>query len=321
MPTLAGMPEPPSDSRATAPASLTWRVRGVELTCSPAAPLVMGVVNASPESFSDGGLATTLDAQVARAHELVAAGAHLIDVGGESGVTNTEPLTPEAEAARVVPLVERLVAEGIVVSVDTWKAPVAAAVLDAGAHIINDVSALRDPMLADLCAAHGAGLVVMHTRAAPKRKEFPPYDDVVGDVVGLLRELLQVASQRGVSWDALAVDPGPDFAKTPAQTIRVLRHLDEVVALGRPVLLAVSRKDFVGALTLRRPKERDAGTLAAIAAGVDAGASILRVHDVRAVADYLAVRAALAGLREVPDDLHLPVELRREPPPEASAVT
>ena len=123
-----------------------------------------------------------------------------------------------------------------------------------------------------------------------------------------------MAQARGVAWESLIVDPGPDFAKTPAETIAVLRRLDEVVALGRPVLLAVSRKDFVGALTLRRPKERDAGTLAAIGAGVDAGGSILRVHDVAAVADYLTVRAALRGERPVPADLHLPVELRREPP-------
>ena len=298
---------------STTPATVL-RVRGRELPLVAGAPLLMGVVNASPESFSDGGLYAGLDAQVARALDLVAAGAHLIDVGGESGVTDRGPLPAEEEADRVVPLVERLVGEGVVVSVDTWKPVVAEAVLAAGAHIINDVSALRDPSLADLCAAAGAGLVVMHTRAEPKRKEFPDYDDVVADVVGLLAELLQAAQARGVAWESLIVDPGPDFAKTPAETIAVLRRLDEVVALGRPVLLAVSRKDFVGALTLRRPKERDAGTLAAIGAGVDAGAGILRVHDVAAVADYLTVRAALRGERPVPADLHLPVELRREPP-------
>src|SRR5678815_3885927 len=135
------------------------------------APLVMGIVNASPESFSDGGMYATLDAQVDRALELVAAGAQLIDVGGESGVTGVDPLDAGEEIRRVVPLVERLVAAGVVVSVDTWKAPVAQAVLDAGAHLVNDVSGLGDPTVADLCARHEAGLVVMHTRARPKHKE------------------------------------------------------------------------------------------------------------------------------------------------------
>jgi dihydropteroate synthase len=272
----------------------------------------MGVVNASPESFSDGGLYATVDQQVARAEELVAAGAGIIDVGGESGVTGMAALDAGEEARRVVPLVARLADAGIVVSVDTWKPVVARAVLDAGAHIVNDVSGLRDPSLADLCAAAGAALVLMHTRAEPKKKEFPEYDDVVADVVAFLRDRMADAVQRGVPEDAIVLDPGPDFAKTPAQTVAVLRRLDAVAALGRPVLLAVSRKDFIGALTQRPPRQRDAGTLAAIGAGVDAGASILRVHDVAAVRDYLTVRAALRGELALPDDLHLPVELRRE---------
>ena len=272
----------------------------------------MGVVNASPESFSDGGELVTLGQQVDRALELVASGAGIIDVGGESGVTGVAPITPADEAARVVPLVRRLVDEGVIVSVDTWKPLVARAVLDVGAHIINDVSGLRDPTLADACAAAGAGLVLMHTRVEPKKKEFPDYDDVVADVVAFLERLTADATERGVPLDNIVLDPGPDFAKTPAQTIAVLRRIDALVALGRPVLLAVSRKDFVGALTRRPPRQRDPGTLAAIGEGVDAGASILRVHDVRGVRDFLTVRAALRGERRVPDDLHLPIELRRE---------
>jgi len=166
--------------------------------------------------------------------------------------------------------------------------------------------------LADACAEAGAALVLMHTRAEPKKKEFPEYDDVVADVVAFLRQRMAEAVARGVPEDAIVLDPGPDFAKTPAQTVAVLRRLDALAALGRPLLLAVSRKDFIGALTQRTPRQRDAGTLAAIGAGVDAGASILRVHDVAAVHDYLTVRAALRGDVAVPDDLHLPVELRRE---------
>lgn len=276
------------------------------------APLIMGIVNASPESFSDGGRWATLDAQVERALELVAQGADLIDVGGESGVTGVPAVAAEEEARRVVPLVERLAAEGVLVSVDTWKTPVARAALAVGARLINDVSGLRDPELADACAAAGAALVVMHTRAAPKVKEFPPYEDVVADVVTFVRERMQVAIARGVEPERIVVDPGPDFAKTPAQTVEVLRGLDRLAELGRPILLAVSRKDFVGALTGRPPREREAGTLAAVGAGVDAGAAIVRVHDVAATVDFLKVRAALAGERPVDPDLRLSDALRTQ---------
>jgi dihydropteroate synthase len=272
----------------------------------------MGIVNASPESFSDGGRWSTLDAQVERARELVEQGADLIDVGGESGVTGIPAVDPQEEIRRVVPLVERLAIDGVVVSVDTWKPDVARAALAAGAAMINDVSGLRDPQLAAECAAAGAGLVLMHTRAAPKVKDFPGYDDVAGDVVAFLRERMQVAIEHGVAEESIVLDPGPDFAKTPAETVESLRALPALAELGRPVLLAVSRKDFVGALTGRAPRERGAGTLAAIGAGVDAGASILRVHDVAATVDYLAVRAALRGETEVASDLRLPDGLRRE---------
>jgi dihydropteroate synthase len=276
------------------------------------APLVMGIVNASPESFSDGGRYATLHDQVLRGLELVEQGAHLVDVGGESGVTGVPAVAAEEEARRVVPLIERLAAEGVLVSVDTWKPAVARAALAAGAVLINDVSGLRDPELADACAEAGAGLVVMHTRAEPKVKEFPDYDDVAADVVEFVRERVAVARERGVEEERIVVDPGPDFAKTPAQTVEALRGLDKLAELERPILLAVSRKDFVGALTGRPPREREAGTLAAVGAGVDAGAAIVRVHDVAATVDYLTVRATLAGEREVASDLRLPDELRRQ---------
>ncbi len=288
------------------------RLGGERLELRRGEPLVMGIVNASPESFSDGGRWATLDAQVARAHELVEEGAALIDVGGESGVTGVPAVAAAEETRRVVPLVERLAADGVVVSVDTWKPEVARAALSAGAAMINDVSGLRDPGLADACAETGAALVVMHTRAEPKVKEFPDYVDVVADVVEFVRERVELARAHGVEDEQIVVDPGPDFAKTPAESVAVLRALDQLRSLGRPVLLAVSRKDFVGALTGRPPRERLAGTLAAVGAGVDAGAAIVRVHDVAATVDYLAVRAALAGEREVPDDLRLADHLRRE---------
>ena len=254
-------------------------------------PRLMGIVNANPDSFSDPG-SRSLDELVASALEQVEAGADLIDVGGESGVTHTEPVSAAEECARVVPLVERLVGEGVTVSVDTWKAEVAEAVLGAGASLINDVSGLRDPAIADACARHDAGLVVMHTRAEPKVKSFPGYDDVVEDVRALLAERIDVALERGVDAKKIVIDPGPDFAKTPAETVEVLRRLHELDDLDYPVLLAVSRKDFVGALTGRPPADRLGGTLGAIAV-LAPHVDILRVHDVEAVSDFLRVREAL----------------------------
>jgi dihydropteroate synthase len=293
--------------------TLTLRVPGRVLELEPRGrPLLMGIVNASPESFSDGSEVADLAAQLRRALKLTEDGADLIDVGGESGVTNADPLPPEIEIERVVPLVERLAAEGLLVSVDTWKAPVAQAALAAGAAMINDVSGLRDPLLADACAAHGAALVVMHTRAEPKKKDFPDYEDVVQDVLAFLRERIALAAEHGLNEDHIVVDPGPDFAKTPAETVEVLRHLSKLRELARPILLPASRKDFIGAITGRPPGERLAGTLAAVGEGVDQGATILRVHDVAEVRDYLDVRDALRGVVKVSDDLRLGEDLRRE---------
>jgi dihydropteroate synthase len=280
----------------------------------------MGIVNATPDSFSDGGLRRTLDERVQFAAELLEAGAQLIDIGGESGVTGVPPVAAEEEIARVVPLIERVAGElGALVSIDTYKPAVARAAVAAGAAIVNDVSGLRDPELADVCAQTGAGLVLMHTRARPKEKLLDPGLDgrVVGDVERFLREKIELAVERGVAFEQIVLDPGPDFGKTPAQTVEVLRALPDLHALGRPVLLAVSRKDFIGAITLRPPRERMAGTLAAIAHGVEAGTHILRVHDVSAAADFLAVRAALSGQAPVDSELRLPVDLRRQPRPAA----
>ena len=289
------------------------QLRDVRLSIYAGEPVVMGVVNASPESFSDGADAATLERQLARAQALVDAGAHILDVGGESGVTNRPAISTEEEIGRVLPLVTELVAAGHLVSVDTWKPGVARAALDAGAHLINDVSGLRNPEIADLCARTRAGLVIMHTRAAPKTKVFPHYDDVVGDVSRFLKEKMEVARVRGVADEQIVFDPGPDFAKTPSETVTVLSRLSALTRFGRPILLAVSRKDFIGALTGRQPLARLAGTLSAVGEGVDAGASILRVHDVADTRDFLAVRRALRGEIEVPPDLHLPEDLRREP--------
>jgi len=277
----------------------------------------MGIVNATPDSFSDAGRHPTLEARLELARRLRAAGARVLDVGGESGVTNRPAVAAQEEIERVVPLIERIAAElDVLVSVDTYKPAVAAAAIAAGAAIVNDVSGLRDPALADVCARSGAALVLMHTAAPPKHVLFADdlYGDVVADVIAFLGERMALAQQRGVAAEQLIVDPGPDFTKTPAQTIELLRGAARLHELGRPVLMALSRKDFVGALTGRRPRERDAGTLAALAHGVELGAHIFRVHDVAGAADFLAVRAALRGEVEVARELRIADELRWERP-------
>jgi dihydropteroate synthase len=278
-------------------------------------PWLMGIVNASPDSFSDAGLEQTLDARVERARALLDAGADLIDIGGESGVTNRPAVEPGEEIERVVPLIERVAGGlGALVSVDTYKPAVARAAVAAGASIVNDVSGLRDPALADVCAETGAALVLMHTRAEPKQKLLDPSLDgrIVADVLSFLAERTELARSHGMALEQLVLDPGPDFGKTPSQTVEVLRALPELHALGRPLLLAASRKDFIGAITSRPPRERLSGTLAAVEHGVRCGVHVLRVHDVAEVADYLAVRAVLAGEAELDRDARLGDSLRRQ---------
>ncbi len=278
-------------------------------------PWLMGVVNASPDSFSDAGRYRTLEQRLELAIEQLNAGADILDIGGESASTNRAPVTVQEEIERVAPLIELVVAElGAIVSVDTYKPAVARAAIAAGASIVNDVSGLRNPELALVCAESGAALVVMHTRAAPKQRMQDPdlYEDITQEVRGFLQERVAAALAAGVAHEQLIVDPGPDFAKTPAQTIELLANVGSLRSLGCPLLMAVSRKDFIGALTARAPRERLAGTLAALAYGVDAGAHIFRVHDVGAASDYLKVRAALRGELELSRDLVLAEELRHD---------
>lgn len=277
------------------------RLRDRVVDCGGGRPLLMGIVNTGADSFSDARRLRTLDEQVRAALEQVQAGADLIDVGGESGVTYTAVSDATEEAARVVPLVERLAGEGVLVSVDTFKPEVARAALDAGAVLINDVSGLADLELARLCAASAAGLVIMHTRAAPKEARFADYNDVVADVTSFLRERMDAALAQGVGAEQVVLDPGPDFAKRPAESVAVLRAMGALAALGRPVLAAISRKYFLGAITGRPPDRRLGATVAAALWAAEAGAAILRVHDVADVADALAVRAVLRGEAEVPE--------------------
>jgi dihydropteroate synthase len=278
-------------------------------------PWLMGIVNASSDSFSDGGMYGDLDARVELARRLLADGADIIDIGGESAITGRPPVPVEEELELVVPLVEG-VARGLgaLVSVDTYKPRVAAAAIAAGARIVNDVSGLRDPELAEVCARTGAALVLMHTRAAPRERLQDPglYGDLAGEVLEFLRERMALAVGAGCRPEQLLVDPGPDFTKTPAQTVELLRELPRMHELGRPLLLAVSRKDFIGALTGRPPRERLAGTLAAFDHGVACGAHIVRLHDIREAADFLTVRAALSGELELDPQLALQDRLRHE---------
>ncbi len=278
-----------------------------------ARPWLMGIVNASPDSFSDGGRYSDLDAQLQLAAELLAAGADILDIGGESASTNRPPVAVREEIARVVPLIERVAGElGAIVSVDTYKPAVARAAIAAGARIVNDVSGLRDPELADVCAHSGAALVLMHTRAAPRERLQDPelYGDIGVEVLAFLRDRVAAARSRGVAEEQLIIDPGPDFAKTPAQTVALLADVERLHELRRPLLMAISRKDFIGALTGRAPRERLAGTLAALAHGVEHGAHIFRVHDVAAATDFLSVRAALSGAITPSTDLALGEEMR-----------
>ena len=292
-------------------AELRTRGRTVDWT----RPLVMGIVNANPDSFSDPGL-RTVEALVDRAIALVADGARALDVGAQSAITNRPPVDAADEAAAVVPVVRAVVdaCPGVLVSVDTFKPAVAEAALVAGAHLVNDVSGLRDPALARLCAAAGAGLVVMHTAAPPlvRRQDPRLYPDVAREVAGFLAERVAAAVEAGVDPGAIVVDPGVDFAKTPAQSLALLRDLGPVVDLGHPVLLALSRKDFVGALTRRPPRQRDPGTLGAVAALRSVPAQILRVHDVAGTVDMLAVLDAITAPEPPPADLVLPEELRHQ---------
>jgi dihydropteroate synthase len=284
------------------------RLRGIELDLT--RPVLMGIVNATPDSFSDRQGPKDLDELVEHALRQIGDGAAIVDVGGESGRTDTEAVPVEEEIARVVPLVERLAAEGALVSVDTWRGPVASAALSAGAAMINDVSGLSDESIAGACAETGAALVITHTRAAPKTKAFPAYDDVVSDVLSFLEERMGAAEALGVAPEQIVLDPGIDLAKTPAESVELMRRLPEFAALGRPLLLAVSRKDFVGALTERPPAARDAGTLAAVGAAVRGGARIIRVHDVAGAHDYLRVHEALTEGADA--TLELASELKRE---------
>jgi dihydropteroate synthase len=256
----------------------------------------MGVVNVTPDSFSDGGLYLDVNAAVAHGEQLVADGADVVDVGGESTRPGAEPVSEGVEIERVVPVVERLASA--TVSVDTRKAAVAEVAVQAGARIVNDVSAFRhDPEMAGVVAGSGAGCCLMHMLGDDPRtmQADPRYDDVVSEVKAFLEERLAFAVDSGVPEDHVWLDPGIGFGKTIDHNLELLRRLDEIVAIGRPVVVGTSRKSFLGKLTGRPEREREAGTIATHVIAYERGASIFRVHDVRAAVDALKVAAATVG--------------------------
>jgi dihydropteroate synthase len=277
----------------------SWSVRGKELSLDK--PLVMGILNTTPDSFSDGGKYYSSDAAVARAKEMLAEGADIIDVGGESTRPGAAAISEEDELRRVIPVVRGIATArpDATISIDTTKTVVARAAIEAGAHIVNDVSGLRfDPAIAGVCAITGAGLVLMHSRGDDVTElasfEHASYGDVVADVQMELDEVFAIALEAGVARDAIALDPGIGFAKRGSHSLALLGCLPILVSLGYPVMVGLSNKRFIGDITgVRDPERRTAGTLGANVSALALGARIFRVHEVRPAREALDVAWAI----------------------------
>jgi dihydropteroate synthase len=258
---------------------------------------LMGVVNVTPDSFSDGGLYLDPDAAVAHGGELAAAGAAILDVGGESTRPGAEEVSEAEELRRVVPVIQGLAGSDAEISVDTSKAAVAAAALEAGAAIVNDVTALRgDGEMAALCADRGATVVLMHMLGSPRTmQENPVYEDVVDEVKAFLAERVEAAVAAGVGEERIWLDPGIGFGKTAAHNLELLRRLGELRELGRPLVIGTSRKSFIGRVDGSDAGERLGGTIASSVLAAAEGAEVLRVHDVAEVGQAMAVATAILG--------------------------
>lgn len=270
---------------------ITWRCRDRTLSLG-SRTLIMGVLNVTPDSFSDGGRYTDPAAAVAHALAMAEAGADLLDIGGESTRPGAAAVPEDEEIARVRPVIAALRDRtAALLSVDTSKAGVAHAALEAGAHLVNDVTALTgDPAMPDVVRACGAGAILMHMQGTPRTmQQDPHYDDVATEVADCLARRVEELTARGLARETLAVDPGIGFGKTVAHNLELLRRLDLLVALGRPVVVGVSRKSFLGQLTGRAVGDRLAATLGAGAAAIWRGAHLLRVHDVKESCDLARV--------------------------------
>jgi dihydropteroate synthase len=269
-----------------------WAIRGAELPLD--RPVIIGIVNVTPDSFSDGGQFASVDRALAHAEKLTADGCQLIDVGGESTRPGAAPVPAAEEIARVVPLIAALARRGLPVSVDTRKVQVAQAALDAGAAVVNDVSGLSfDPALAGVVAAAGAGLIVMHMRGTPDTMDgLAQYRHVAPEVAAELADAAGRAAEAGVAQDRIVVDPGLGFAKTAAHNFRVLDELATIVAVGYPVAVGPSRKRFLGAATGRPVEDRDRATAVVCALAWERGARVFRVHDVALTREALTLASA-----------------------------
>ena len=273
---------------------LLWRCGPYVLDCTERTR-VMGVLNVTPDSFSDGGRFFDPEAAVAQGVEMAAEGADLIDVGGESTRPGSEAVPEHEERRRVIPVIKRLVAEvDMPISIDTRKPEVAAAALEVGATIVNDVTAGGDPRTFEVAREAGAGLVLMHMRGEPATmQQLTDYEDVVADVRDYLAQRVDAAVAAGLDGELLCVDPGLGFAKTEEQSLRLIRETDALLSIGRPVLLGPSRKSFIGWALDLPVEERLEGTLAAVAFAVSRGAHIVRVHDVKEAARAVRVTDAI----------------------------
>ncbi len=265
---------------------------------------VMGVVNVTPDSFSDGGLYLDPEAAIAHGLELEREGAAILDVGGESTRPGASSVEAAEELRRVLPVVEGLISSAVnaQISIDTSKAPVAAEALDAGATLVNDVTAFRgDPEMAGVVASRGVDCCLMHMLGDPRTMQRDPhYEDVVGEVKAFLEARMAVAVAAGVGEERIMLDPGIGFGKTLEHNLELLRRLEEIVALGRPVVVGTSRKSFLGWITGREPDERLAGTIATNVLAYERGARVFRVHDVAPVYDALSVTAATVSAQWTP---------------------
>jgi len=258
-------------------------------------PCLMGILNTTPDSFSDGGRFLDQDAAVARALQMAVEGAAIVDIGGESTRPGSDGVSLDEELSRVMPVVERLADQTVVpLSVDTTKAQVARRALDAGAAMINDISAFRnDPAMAEVVAERRCPVCLMHMRGEPRTmQEDPRYDDVVADVLAFLEQRMAFAVAEGVAEEQIVLDPGIGFGKTARHNLQLIHRLDRLSALGRPVVLGASRKRFLGAVLGTGPEDRLIGTVATTALGLERGAAVIRVHDV--MPNYEALRVSLA---------------------------
>lgn len=264
---------------------------------------LMGIINVTPDSFSDGGLFLESERAIEHGRALAASGAEILDVGGESTRPGAEGVNAEQELARVGPVVEALAggeASGAEVSIDTSKLPVAQAALDVGAAMVNDVTALSgDPEIAGLCADRGARLVLMHMQGIPRTMQRDPtYDDVVDDVRAFLERRMEVAVREGLPERRVWVDPGIGFGKTVDHNLELINRLSELRSLGRPIVIGTSRKSFIGKLTGRVATERLGGTIASNVLALRNGAEVLRVHDAAEVREAVKVAEAILGWRD-----------------------